>query len=72
MESSIYSEGLWRCSVLDENGLPDVNGEYSFTLYLTEYVCFNVGSEDTGGVLLKNSVIIYRPEEKSLSKTGEQ
>lgn len=72
MENLIYSEGLWRCSVLDENGLPDVNGEYSFTLYLTEYICFNVSSNASlgisGGTQLTNCVIIERPTEKSFSK----
>lgn len=69
MENLIYSEGLWRCSVLDENGLPDVNGEYSFTLYLTEYICFNVSSNASlGGAQLTNCVIIERPTEKSFSK----
>lgn len=72
MENLIYSEGLWRCSVLDEDGLPDVYGEYSFTLYLTEYICFNVSSNASLGIpgdaQLTNYVIIERPTEKSFSK----
>ena len=72
MGNSIYSEGLWRCSVLDDNGLPAVNGGAACTLYLTECIYFNVSANtpgDSGGSQLTNCVIIERPTEKSFSKT---